>query len=106
MYNEVFEVSVLSVVIVGVVASVLATLAWHVFRRTSVRRLFGALAIFVVVGTLYHVLLLVFRERPIPIGSTAAMDVQIVRSFMYTAVAACVLLTAYFNRDVTGVYTE
>jgi len=101
MLNETFEIIVLFAVVSGVVASVLTVLAWSIFRHTSAKHLFAALTVFIITGTLYHVILLVVREQAIGIEEVGTIDIQVVRSVMYTAVAACVVATIYFSRQTS-----
>jgi len=98
MVSVVFEDAVLFAVIAGVIASVFSVLAWYVFQQTPVRRVFAALTALVVIGTVYHVLLLVTKQHAIRVVGENTTGLEAVRSLMYTAVAVVVLASIYFNR--------
>lgn len=101
MVSELLDLAVVFAVIAGVVASVLSFLAWYVFQHTPVRYVLAALTAFTVVGTTYHVLLILAEENVIGIG-TGAPSIQAVRAAMYTVLAGLVLVTVYFNRTARG----
>ena len=100
MVTQIFVDVVLFAVIAGVIASVFTGLSWYVFQQTSVRYVFASLTALALIGTLYHVLLLVDRQHAIGGVGTANVSLEVVRSAMYTIVAAVILICVYFNRRV------
>jgi len=101
MVSELLDLAVVFAVIAGMTASVLSFLAWYVFQQTPVRYVLAALTAFAVLGTAYHTLLILAEEHVLRLGP-GAPSIQVVRTLMYTAVAALVFVTVYFNRTARG----
>jgi len=102
MGSELFDIAVTFAILAGTIASVLSVLAWHVFQQTPARRVLATLSVLVVIGTVYHVLLLLGPDDGLRAIGLGSVGLEAVKTLMYTAVAALVVVTIVFNRSARG----
>lgn len=93
-----YEAAVVVTVVAGTIASVLTLIVAYQYRKAPARAVFGLLAAFVLLGTAYHVCLLLGLDDYLAVIGHGSFGLETVKTVMYTLLAAFVLGAIVFNR--------